>query len=65
MWKVFKEEKTVREKLIEENYDDSIPPPTMEHKKEESPHDTTVNPEDFGDLSDVNISLDDLFKDDD
>ena len=61
MWKVFKQ--TDREKEMEEEHQDSIPEPTMEHKKEDK-IDTTVDTETFGDLSDVNITLDDLFDDD-
>ena len=61
MWKVFKQ--TDREKEMEKEHQDSIPEPTMDHKKEDK-IDTTVDTKTFGDLSDVNITLDDLFKDD-
>ena len=62
MWKVFKQ--TDREKEMEKEHDEKIPEPTMEHKKEDK-IDTTVDTKTFGDLSDVNISLDDLFMDED
>ena len=61
MWKVFGQ--TDREKEMEKEHQDTIQKPTMEHKKEDK-IDTTVDTETFGDLSDVNITLDDLFDDD-
>ena len=62
MWKVFKQ--TDREKEMEKEHQDTIKDPTMDHKKVDK-IDTTVATETFGDLSDVNISLDDLFMDED
>jgi hypothetical protein len=61
MWKVFKQ--TDREKEMEKEHQDTVQEPTMDHKKVDK-IDTTVDLGTFGDLSDVNITLDDLFDDD-